>query len=231
VELPDRVGVRWTDGSPNQPVAGRGDDPRLPRQPAGRFADLLDQERQRRVEVRCFGDLPGEPIEQEQTPLRLEPLVLDRFSLVSVPDRVGQRFGFERRLRQVVLCTDSQGRHVESFIVQAREDDDRHVSRSTDYLGDGLQPLRIGQREVEEDDIVLLLGQLLPGRDEPVDVIGLEPEGWVLAQELQRQARVRRVVLDEENPERDVAHGRAGGQGAATRALAVPARERSEPDR
>lgn len=65
--------------------------------------------------------------------------------------------------------------------------------------GQGFGPVTVRQGEVQQDDVDPGLAQLGEGACQPVGMDELESTGACLRQELPQEARIARVVLDQEN--------------------------------
>ena len=100
------------------------------------------------------------------------------------------------------------------LIVEAGQQDDRHVKRPIVHLGEGLQSLAVGQREIQQHHIHAFRSQTLqPGREafRPLQVEGIAADGGQsaslrLRQDLTDQTGICGVVFDQQDFGGSVCH-------------------------
>jgi hypothetical protein len=160
-------------------------------QRAGEHVPGLGQEP--RATLGGLGLRPGELLVIEPPQALLGALALDR-----VAHRAHQEPPLDLALDQVVLRADVHGAHREVLVVVAGEHHDRQMHRRDVHPRHRLQPLRIGQREIEEHHLERPFGDQLQRLAEPGDVDHVECFAG-LAEQLADQTSVTRVVLDEQD--------------------------------
>ena len=143
----------------------------------GRIEPLLDflggAELLRRVAQRLLGAMP--------------PAALD-----GVADRTHQQVVVHLAFDQIVLRPGLHGLDRGALVVMAREHDDRHVAGVGVHGEEGFQPLAVGQAEVQQDDVELLLGAALDGRREQLDLDQVEGPVPAVAQQVAASPKRRR---------------------------------------
>lgn len=183
------------------------------------LAGVLEPSRARVLEQALGGDLPDElrdGLRQAAEPLLSnlglrprgllgEELALHDLPLVAldrVADRASQAGAVDQPLEEVVLGALLERAQRQIFIVQPREHDDRHRGRSLVRPDNGLQAARVGQREIEEDDVGLLRAERLERLRQVIYLCHLGAHPPILRQQLAQEARITWVVLDEEDADR-----------------------------
>ena len=122
---------------------------------------------------------------------------------------------FDAALDEIVLGTGAHGLQGDLLVVEARNHDDRFGRRAAECALERGQTLAVGESQVEEHDIHTGRAQLLEGQLEPIYLEQLEGLPLDLAQHLENQAGVPRIVLDEEDPDRTLACSGGGRHDAA----------------
>ena len=114
----------------------------------------------------------------------------------------GQQLGLAERLRQVVVGAEPERPDLGGLAALARHDHDRRLADGAHLAGDA-EPVRPGHREVQQDEVRVLLAEALDGGQAVVggdDLVTLGPD--------QRGDRADhgRVVIDDKDPEWTGAH-------------------------
>ncbi len=127
--------------------------------------------------------------------LRLGPV-----PLLGVADGADEGGAVHPAFREVVLGPLLEQPDAEVLVVEPGQDHDRYVPCSGPHCPDGLGPLAVGEPEVEQDEVGPLgLEHGERGR-EAAGVQDRERVLRILREELLDQLRIRRVVLDQQDP-------------------------------
>ena len=157
--------------------------------------------------------------------LHLVALALD-----GVVHRAQQQLAVEPRLDQVVLRPALHRRQRHRLVVVAGEHDDRHRGRVRVDAREGLQPHGVRQRQIQQHQGGLAAGQALQAVRQAIGELQRERRRRVLADHLLDEARVARVVLDQEDVMGRGANGLPYGcPAAASRRSARTRRSTSPP--
>jgi hypothetical protein len=114
--------------------------------------------------------------------------------------------GVHAALHQIILrpLAGRSKRHL--FVIKASDDDHRKVRRLGAQLGERLKAFAVGQREVQQDDIHITLGELFQPAREPVSPPQVYRGACRLEEHLPKQSRVGRIVFDQQDPGWSVIH-------------------------
>src|SRR5215470_6973018 len=113
-----------------------------------------------------------------------------------------QQRGVDLPLRQVLLRAGVDRIDTERVVVQAGEDDDRHARRTRQRPCDRLQPLRIGQREVGQQQIHVVAVEIRQAVAQGLDRSQLDALTAAVGEILAQQLGVVRIVLDQQDAQR-----------------------------
>ncbi len=116
--------------------------------------------------------------------------------------RAQQQLAVEAALHQVVLRAALHRVQRHGLVVVAGQHDDRHGGRMRVHARERFQPEGIGQRQIEQHEPGLAAREVLEAARQAVGGVEVKRRRRVLADHLQDEPRVARVVLDQE----DVVH-------------------------
>ena len=168
----------------------------------------VDEDHRNRAHVALRGDRLLEAVVQqvavrqprERVVVRLAlELLLVALALDRVLHRAQQQLAVDLAFDEVVLRAALHREERERLVVVAREHDDRHLGRMGIDLGEGLEPVAVRKREVEQDELGFLEREQLQPARQPVGAAQPERCRGILAQHLLDEARVSRVVLDQQD--------------------------------
>ncbi len=85
---------------------------------------------------------------------------LDRpAALGSVADGPDQQLAVDVSLHQIVLSAGANGPHGQSFIIVTGEHDDRNLGRLGVGAHQGVEPVGVGEREIQQHDVERVAAQ------------------------------------------------------------------------
>lgn len=97
-------------------------------------------------------------------------VLLGPFALDSIADGPRYQVAVPLALDQVVLRPALQGIERRLLVVEPAQHHHRHVGSRVPNPCYGLQPLRVGEREIQQDDVEVLLKEKIFRLIEPIDV-------------------------------------------------------------
>ncbi len=124
----------------------------------------------------------------------IPPAALDGIADGSNQQAVGQL-----ALDQIILCPGLHGLDGGSFVVVAREDHDRHFAGMRVQVEKSFQTGAVGQAEVQQHDVELLLFAALDGRGEQFHLNQFERAVPTISQQIPHDVHVVRIVLDQQD--------------------------------
>jgi hypothetical protein len=147
------------------------------------------------------GDV-GEELVAEPELLVLGPLQLhtDLVTLDRVADEAGQQAAVEHLLGEVVLGAGLDGPDRQLLVVEAGEHHHRDAGPLALELGEAVQPLAVGQVEVEQDHVDAAAGEGGERSGEALHVGEPEAVATGVLQRRLEQAGVGAVVLHQQDP-------------------------------
>jgi hypothetical protein len=110
--------------------------------------------------------------------------------------------GVEFAFYEVILCTGVNHAEGERFVIDAAEDQDRHVAAAGEEALEGLEALAVGEAEIKEDDIDLGVGEGGLGFGEAGYVAGELELIPIIGEQFGDKPDVAGIVLDEEDFQR-----------------------------
>ncbi len=133
-------------------IPSKKSPPSKARCPPGTVAGGPPQVRVRDDGTRQQAALQSGPLGRHQLDLTQPAVgILAEFPLDRIPDGAREPFGIDRSLHQVILCSSRNGFLTEGSVGQASEDDDRHGTGLEQHPTQTVQPVAIGQPQIEED--------------------------------------------------------------------------------
>jgi hypothetical protein len=167
-------------------------------------------EHARAVEQR---DRVGRVLDQGAEPLfARHQLLLGALALDRIAQHASQEMAFDTTLHQIVLRTRPHGLERQALVIEPGDHDDRLVRRAAARPDERVDPLAVGQSQIEQHDVHPGATESGQGLVEPLDALEIERLRLYFTQQLENQPGVSRVVLDEED--RDGLHRGRGARGA-----------------
>ena len=154
-----------------------------------------------------FQDSPMIGLARAQRFLRSLPL--DR-----VPQHARQELPFDATLHQVVLRPGADRLERQLLVVEPRDHDDRLVRRPAPRANERIEPLAVGQAQIEQHDVHAAVRETGERVVEPVHPLEVEGLGLHLPQELEDEPGISRIVLDQQDG--DGLHGGREAHGSRT---------------
>ncbi len=102
-------------------------------------------------------------------------------------------------LHEVILRAPLQAPHPDIVVVESGEDDDGDPRPAVAQLFQGVEPTGVGEGEVQQHDVGLVVAQILDRVGEPDDVAHGEPRAVVDLQMLGDEPGVAGIVFDEQD--------------------------------
>lgn len=126
-------------------------------------------------------------------------LLFRALALDGVAYRAHQQVAVHFSFDEIVLGALAQRAGRQLFVLKPREDHDRQMRDLPVRPHHGVEPLRIGQREIEQDDLEAPFVEAEERFSEPIDVRQVELAASRLCQGLAQQTRISRIIFDQKN--------------------------------